>query len=531
MPGSSHVLSSRRVVALTLVLVGLAPPAAAQTVVPRTEDATVPEAGEMRFRISPAFQSWHERFGATGSAEPRPLASFYNGALLARVFPGPDAFVDDLNADADALGFDPLTREQVEPGRLDVREINVDVRTLPLTVEAGLPWGLALDFTVPVVRTETESFFTFDGAGATLAPAAAALASPTAFFTAVSSARSQLQQQIDGGGLSPAERQQAENLLAASGAFVTALEARVGGNGFLPLAGTSPGAQIAAHYQGLADGFQDFGLSLPAFTLPETVDRASVDAFLAGTADGSGLGGAGHGFTVGELEAGVRLRVLDSFRTEGGGVQARTSVGARLRYTAGRAPDESPFSVPGRFLAVPVGDGQRDVELSLYQDLRWGMLAVSVVARYGFQLADRLTARVHPPGLPLALPSVEAELERDLGDYVQARVAPRIALSEYLEVGLEYRLWRKEKDLYTLAEGEGLDEPLASLGTAPLELGTEALRHRLGVSASYGTGLGGPPASDAEVGFVHQVVLEGSGVRTPVSGLTSFYVRVPVGVF
>lgn len=505
-----------------LLLPGLA---GAQERTPRTEDAELPAGGEVRFRFAPVFQAWHTEFGpGPGGSEEVPLLEDWDGPLLEQVYPGPAGLLDDLNRGADSLGFDPLDPAAVSAGELRMRELDEEVRSIPFRVEVGILDRLAVDVMIPLVKTEAEPFVSLDVAGADLAAASAAFETPDLFFGQVADARTLLEARIAGGVLTPEEEQQATELLATSGAFAEALRSRVIGNDLVPAAGSAAGGQMAAHYASLVSGFSAFDLDLPAFSLPEPTASGLLPALGLPS-----LETANRGLLFGEPELGLRLQLLDGFARlpeERGGLEARTTVGVRMRFDV-RDANSTVFIDPEDQLGLPLGDGQRDIELSVYQDLRVAStLLLNVVARYGIQQADELTRRVRSPERPLAPASLEARVERDLGDYRRLRVAPRLLLNPVISVGLEYRYWHKGRDRYT-ALSEGVD-------ATPLETQTEQTLHRFGFGAFYrpdppdeGERAGAVP----ELGFLYQRAVAGSGGETPAAGLVAFHVRVPFRVF
>lgn len=513
-------------VAVALLLLLWPAPFLAQTSVPRSENAGIPAPGEVRVRWFPAFQAWDATFTPKLSGDTRPLASPWRGPLLELLYPGPESFVDDINFDATALGYDSVAAGDVVLGRLDMREVSAEVRTVPLEVEVGVLDRLAVDLTVPLVRTEVESFSSFDPSGATFVPSTAVATAGT-FFTEIQEARDSLKSQIESGSLSADREEEARRLLAASGAFADALSRRLGRPSFVPMGGTPAGTQMLSHYGGLVDGFGSFGLSLPSFSLPAEPADGALSTFVAGPAGADSLESSQRGFSLGEVEVGVRVALLDQFRPDSGedGLRLRTTLGVRARLPLGGA-DGEPFIVPSDLVGIPVGDGQRDVELALYQEARvGGWLRLTAVGRYGIQTPHRVEMRIRPPDRPLALPSTRERVERDLGDYVAVRFSPRLVLDPRLSIGAEYRLWRKGKDAYRV---------IGSAGDAtPLEIGTGATRHRLGLGAVFDlegrleTSSGAAP----QLGFVHQLGILGSGVRTPAAGLTSFWIQVPAGGF
>lgn len=511
--------------ALALLLALAAPlPAAPQQVAPLAEDADLPASGEIRFRAGPYLQAWHEEFGpGPGGGEAVPLARDWSGPVLELVSPGPELLLEGVNDDAGALGFEPLGPDDASLGRLEMREISAEIRTVAVGLEVGLPWGLSADAMVPLVRTEVEPFGTFDPSGATLGSAGRLFESPGDFFDAVSSARSALQARLDAGELTGGDADQARQLLEMSGAFAGALQARVDAAALVPLAGTAAGVQLLEHYQGLRSGFSSFGLSLPELSLSSEADQGLLDAL-----PGDPLAAVQRGFVVGEPEFGLRLQAYDGFRPdpEGSGLQARTAVGVRARLPL-RSGEASPFVRPADLLGVPPGDGQRDLEVSFYQDLRWGeMVTLDAVVRYGVQRADERSVRVRSPDRPLAPSSAERVVEFDPGDYLRLRLAPRLVLNRFLSVGGEYRLWSAGDDRYRVLESGG--------DASALELETARTRHRVGLGAVYRPDPPEPGESggDApELGVLWQTALAGSGGEVPAANLFTFHLRIPIHAF
>lgn len=501
----------------------VAPPAAtAQNVTARTIDAQIPRNGELWLEGEPVFEGWDQRFGPGGKRYP--LASDYRGPVDALLYPGPGIVAEDLDMDATALGYDPVTPGQTSLGSVVMSELNREIRAVPFRIELGVMDRFSLEASVPAVWTKAEPFFAFDSTAATVA-AGGSLPDAFGFFSQLEDASRALQEQIDGGDLSSDQEARARALLQASTAFLDALRGRVVANDLIPLAGTPAGQQMLAYWSGLQGDYGSFGLQAPGLSLPDVATASDLAGYFGGALlDGHVLGATVRSWTAGELEAGIRVGILDGFRSDsaGSGLRLRTTAGVLGRFPVRRS-DALPFYVAGDFLGVPVGDGQRDVELTLYQDVRLGgWLELDARGSYGIQMADRMEIRPHPPDLPFASPTVATQVRRDLGDYVRIRVAPRLTLAEHMYVGLEYRYWHKGADSYRLASGAS--DPVV----ATLQKGTSQTRQRLGVGVTYRPG---GPDSSGEVGFVYQTVVGGSGRLTPASDLTTFHIRVPAKLF
>lgn len=498
-------------------------------------DARIPAHGELWLEITPTLETWSEQFAedspdmTLADGEREPLHADFDGPILDRVFPDPvPELLEGLNADASPLGFQPVDPAGFTVGGLDFGTINVQERRVRLALRFGLLDRLSLEAAAPLSFTEVETSFAFDTAAATVAPAVAALPGAEGFLTELTGSRTELENLLSGGGLSPEEAALAQDLLETSGTFVDALGRRVMENAFLPLAGSAAGGQMSAHYAALAEGFDQLGISVPPLSLQETGSSAALaalftDAPLSATVPGT----TERSWNVGEVEAGLRLGILDTFDDTAATVRLRTSVGGLVRLPL-RQAGVPPFQDPDDFLDRPIGDGQRDLELALYQDLRLGrVLDVNASARFGIQMEDELVLRVHPPDRPFPVAETRTLVRRDLGDYVAIRAAPRLRVNEILSVGGEYGFWRKGSDTYELLAGA---EAVPS--AEPLAVESRERRHRLGVGVFYHPGAGGDGAGSAwQMGFVFQTALSGSGGQTPASQFVLATFRAPMRLF
>lgn len=228
-----------------------------------------------------------------------------------------------------------------------------------------------------------------------------------------------------------------------------------------------------------------------------------------------------RGVTPVEAAAAVEQAPLDR-----PGVRFRTTVGARYRFPLG-SPDEDPYLDPDLFLQQPIGSGQADIELELYQDIAFGQRFLTVAGvTWGLQLEDELVRRVAPPGQPYAYASQKTTVSRDLGDFLEIVISPRVSLTEALSLAVEYTFWDKGDDVYQTSSG-GVD-------ATPLGLETSQTLHLLGIGAYYRTtrlfaaGRAGMPI---DLAFLWQTPISGSGGRTPGLGIVNLSIRVPAQLF
>lgn len=490
----------------------------------------MPDPGVAWLEVTPGFEAWNAEY-APGGTEER-LSAEFEGPLTQRLYPGAAPFLSGLRQDAGALGYDSLPDGEFSLGALGFERLHANRRTVPVTVEAGILERLSARVTVPVTKSQTEAFFSYDSAGVSFAPVSWTVDSPDAFASGWSSARQSLREQVESGGLSAEERERAEALLERSGRFLQAFTRRADADLLFPLAGSRPGTALTSTVDSIVAAFGEYGIQAPGLGLDSVASTAALQSFFTGTMDADSLTGAERGWAVEGVELGARIGLLDSFSppgdTAGGGLELRTTVGGAVRLPVG-SPGRAPFVTPASFLDVPVSAGQTDLEVTLYQDVGLGPIRLHARGRYGRQLSDELQLRVHSPDRPFPVPATAVTVGRDLGDYLELQVAPRFALNQALSLGAEYTYWRKEPDSYALLSGAGAGGPQDA---APLAVETRERRHRLGVGIHY-RALGDSADADSrpvELSFLFQTPVAGSGGETPVSQLTVVRLRVPLGV-
>lgn len=529
------------------------------------QDAELPRSGEVWIELFPALLDWSDRYAVGGDRVP--LRTDFEGPILSRIFPPiEDQILADLNAGAEALGYDPLGSEEVSVGALDFGTVHAQALGALASMRVGVLDRIAVEVGLPIASTRVEPLFAWDTAAATVARAGVALPDADGFLVELDDARAALQARVDTGELTPEQQAQAIALLDDSGVFLGALQTRVDEDGFLPLAATGAGGQMVGRLDALAEGFSAFDLVLPTLDLRQSPGVADLQGFFTGEPLNGRLPGTSEqSFDAGEMEAGILVGVLDGSDDPDARLRLRTTVGAKVRIPT-RNADAPPFADRSDPFRLPIGDGQQDLELALYQDVWLGSrFRLGAAGRVGIQQPDDLRVRVHPPDRPFATPAAEAIVRRDLGDYFQLRLSPQYQMNDVLALGAEYGLWRKGADAFRLLE----DVPgVADAG--PLEEGTRQERHRLGFGVFYRPGQGRRgregPAEEAEaegaaagaeagrgtedgtgttgddrtvsegdappwrIGLVLTWAVSGSG-RTPASRLLMFTIRFPFRPF
>lgn len=471
-----------------------------------------------------------------------PLYKHFDGPIADRLYPGPLPYIAELNEDADALGFDPIQPGDFSLGELDFSDMTSQMRRLDVGFELGLLDRFAIGGRAPFVLTDTEVAFAFDSVGATVTSAAVAFTEST-FLADMEGAIGELGALIADGSLMGPQLAEAMALLEDADAFLAALETRVTQGSFVPTAPSLAGMQMIGRVDAFAGAFDQFGISLPELTLPATGSAVTLPGIFENAPVSAMFPGPSRqGLLLGDAEVSLRVRLIDQITRrepvpgtreiapdsamarpgagEGeaavadpapgdsarapvgeaapadsvpgvgeragadgagrGGIRLRTAVGGLLRIPTGTA-GFPPLGDPADFFDVPIGDGQMDVEVSLYQDIQLaGWILIRSVAKYGIQMADELPMRIHPPDRPYAFESTRAVVRRDPGDYLAVAVRPALRVGSAIWVGLEYGYWRLEATSFSLRD------PLPDIEDAsPLERETAQERHMLGLGFAY----------------------------------------------
>lgn len=513
-------------------------PTSAQAPVGALDDAIVVPRGVLRMELGGSWRSWRDRYDS--AADGRPLGD--------RVSLG-DAFSSDTyGADQHAallapqLALRELTGNDAISTNLGAVQTRAEAfvgRTV-FRVQLGLGARMALLASVPYVQTRMSLATDVDATGANVGlnpglTSSDALARNAEFTDAARTAANTMLALVAVCTESPASPEcgpvnsdpTAAALLAQEADEVASLLALLYGSSdaagleFVPLAGGDVHQAVGTRVQQIANGLVGYGITglspdaRPIGAAPITTGQLALsDASVTGQVER---------FGIGDVEVGAKLLLVDTFgglpgASRPAGVAVRLAVGGVFRY--GR---ESADSV-GNPLDIGIGDGQNDAEGRAWLDIGLGpRVAISAMARYGVQLADDTEAM-----LPGTLPGV---VERDLGDYLEIEVSPRIALSRNLAIAGVWRTRQKDVDVYSgtlqLEDGSPIDAAL-------LGAGTETREQRVGGGIafstldSYGQRLTRLPI---DVSYIYTRTVSGSGRLTAHSAEHRIMGRVYLRIF
>ena len=527
-------------------------------------DARLPRQGKLWLTIAPTLLNWSEQFAFDSSAgiadgEREPLAAHFDGPLARRMFPAPFALIQELNDDAEALGFEPVTEDDFSFGGLDFSAMRAQVRRLGLGVEVGVLDWVSVGVRAPFTLTDMTVGFAFDST-ATVTGNGAAFESGAPFLRDARSALDDLGALIRGGSLTGTALEEAIALRSATQNFVNTLGQRAAAGALIPTASSAAGTQMAQRFADFAAAFDALGLTLPELSLPEfaTEDDFNMLFLSQGLADRLPRDTRNE-LDLGEVEVSVRVNLIDGITrrrpipgpgaeadagSDAGsgpgadperGIRFRTSVGGLARLPI-RNRNLTIFGDPSNSADIPIGDGQTDIELALYQDIAFGSLfMIRASARYGMQRPDEAVIRFTPPDRPYGQEDLVALMRRDLGDYVAVLVRPSLRFNSALSVGIEYDYFRLPAPTYEFVGPiEGLDPNTVAAEGAQT-------RHRLGVGflidISEAGGVeelhqGARPVRGAyQFGISLRRAISGSGGRTPASFRYAAELRFPISIF
>jgi hypothetical protein len=491
--------------------------ARSQRVLGSIEDATVVPRGSIRVSTGVSFSRAEERFasghpGGVARGNKEPFGSSYSFDTLGTIA------VERLAPLTQPLrSLSGQTALNLSLGALDVA-MNRDVRTIPMSIDAGLTSRLTVGVLVPY-------HFVYNTVGVIPGAGGNVGMNPASTFTAARTTNGAVVSQIvgasnrlralltscaadpSGAGCGPinANRQQAALLVAQSDVAAADIVTVYGdatrvGSPFAPIVGSALEQAIFARLNGFNASYQMF-LGLPvdsvliaarpvgATRLTQTdVNTIVTDSAVGIIAQPLANLESGH---LGDIEVSAKLLLFDSFQgstsrrlAPSSGVKARLSVGAAYRFATGAR------AAPDNFVDLGTGDGIADLEARGYLDVILGnRFWFSSVVRYGMPRTDTATARIADTtafSLPAAYRQQNATLAR--GTYLEAEWAPRLVLNDFFALAGYYRYRRTERDEYTgTFPVNDLTGAARTLDAASLGAFTDTQEHRAGIALSYST--------------------------------------------
>lgn len=432
-------------------------------------DHTLVPTGRLRLQASPVFESWDTRFGrGPGGAEEEPLGQDLTDSTTLSLFPGIPSLAAAIE-DASDTPLDPTLGAASGLIRQDVTRIEFGAHlglTEWLTVGAVVPWTRT--------RTTVDVAFAPDSANVNLGlnPLYASPSSVEAFLSstgAAGAASAGYAATQCASGPSPTCTS-AQDLAARMSAFDGAVVQAYAASSLFPLAGTAVGdalLQSAAQLDAdlVAAGLP--GLAPVALSTNPLLDEGDLAGLAVNSAAGFGyafpLATRRSLWSVGDVEASARFRVLDNLTSSGPG-WTPPGLGYRLTGTVlMRLPTGTP---PAADIALDLGTGDRqlDVEGGFTAMLRFGpSVGLAAGALFGVQGSSTVTRRVAPQEQVLVPLANRTQLTWRPGSYVWGTVAPSLHLAPSITLAGEYRFFHKRRDEYELATPSAVDPMVLAL--------------------------------------------------------------------
>jgi hypothetical protein len=516
----------------------------AQRVLGGPADAVTIPRGVLRIGIGGEHTAFRDRW------RDGRLETLGGGFSFPALGPAQLAVLGPVEGEIRALGL-PDFAASLGATTLDLRQ---RMFVTPFSLELGVTEWLTLGVVAPLVRVRSEARSAIDGATATLGPNPYFLGSgvPGANFTTISrfrDASASLSARRDGCIANPAsapecptilaEAAAVDALIAGSAAFAGGLERTYGAQGapapspYVPLAGSAAETALLGRVNSMRDAFTRYGVGdiTPETTLPlgaqVPLTVGDLAALVRDSTGGWGARTLRHSarINIGDVDVGLKVKLIDSFGGKSSGATGerlsadrfgiRQSLSLTYRIGSGIR------GAPGDFLDLGTGTGEDAVGVRSYTDIVvndrfWSTIVVGFAQAQGEPAIIRVPS-VAGDQLLESWREVLAPVKR--GAVLQAEVAPRYHLGDFVSVG-GYWGWRKRQaDTYTVPSVAVAAPPAAgvvALDSIGMSDAFASDEHRAGLSLTFSTLAAreaGRVRGRFEITFSHQQsVSSGTGI-------------------
>ena len=474
-------------------------------------DALLP-VGQLRVEINSLFHFADERFGRRmegGSLieENEPLGfDFADTAVGTRLFPT----LEDLEADLTTAAGTAISPVVLGRARAVLTK---DAVWLPIRLDVGVFDWLTVGTTVPFSRRRGEFATSIQTDGANVGTTPTDAGDFTGALSAANVDLTVLTTTLCATDPSSPACAQATSLLAEGEGFNQALLDGYG-RGVFPLTGSATGIALQTRVTALLNAYQAVGV----LTFPSSIPLATevlTEVTYLDLVTNPAFGVAGDSldtwrspWELGDVEVHAYARLWRTgqetpLNEPEPTVRVEIGAGALFRIGSGRTDS------PRNFIDTGSGDGQNDIELSVFGTLRAGSrLAIVGDFRYGIQQPVQVLRRITAPDRIFAPVSAQQVVRWNPGDYMQLHVSPRVHLTEEIALAFDLRYFSKKAHRYSSAgAGAGLDPGVLELETSEKSVG-------IGGGVVFSTvqsGRGRP----VEARFLVQQAISGSGGATP----------------
>ena len=449
-------------------------------------DGVLSPAGRLSIEVLPSFQMWDHRFGVHDEGGRSVTGSEPLGFDLEHE---PILPIRDLEQSLRAALADPSLALVLGSARALVSRERTRVS---FDLALGVFDWLTIGADVPLVKARTEiafDFRTLQGANLGTNPRLLGDGRVTTFLGALDASRSALQahvsQQCPGG----TECGELTDLLDRYATFAGGLATAYADSPVFLTGGSAGGIALE---QRLASFRTEVDQRAPGVAMPGAaplanapLNRSSLTQLLTNPAAGflliNPLNTSAGLWRLGDIGVSASFRLLESTPRDSAGAPApfQYQVGGRALVRLPTGLVDNP-DVP---LDLGTGDGQMDLEVSGFMDLRWKRTGLRGEARYGVQRPTDLVRRVAPPEVIMAPFATRTLVRWTPGDYTEIELAPRWHMTDEFAVGALYRRASREQDSYRLLTPAA--SPSAS--ASDLERETKETLHELGLGLAFST--------------------------------------------
>ena len=474
--------SSAGLTALLMVLVWIPGHAAHGQIA----DGALSPAGRLRVEILPSFQMWNHRFGVHEEGGQSVTGSEPLGFDLEQE---PLLQIRDLEQSLQSALADPSLALVLGSARALVSR---ERKRVSFGVALGIFDWLTLGADVPLVKARTEiafDFRTLPEANLGTNPRMLGGGQVSSFLGALDASRLALQARVGQECPGGTECSELTDLLDRYATFADDLATAYTGSPVFLTGGSAGGIALE---QRLASFRTEVDLRAPGVAMPGAaplanvpLDQASLLQLLSNPAAGfllvNPLDTDPGLWRLGDIGVSASFRLLESAPLDSAGTPTpfQYQVGGRALVRLPTGLVDNP-DVP---LDLGSGDGQMDLEVSGFMDLRWKRTGLSSEIRYGVQRPTDLVRRVAPPEVVMAPFATRTMVRWTPGDYMELQLAPRWHMTDEFAVGALYRRASRDQDSYLLLTPAA--SPSAS--AADLELETKETLHELGLGLTFST--------------------------------------------
>jgi hypothetical protein len=440
-------------------------------------DAQLPRRGELQVGLAGQSITVDHRFTPDGTLQP--LTEMFTAEPDLQLVVPLDSLDLTLTDLFPTLGLADPEASTLGPLQYDVL---FERTRIPISISFAPTRWLAVFTVVPIVKGVAQRGEQIDTLVTNSGSQASAFdGNPDAFFAGLGAGIAALESVVAADTLPPDLQAEAQALLADARAIETGL-LDLNALSYMPTNSGSNGTALVGFYETVRGGFEGFELALPALALAHPIDAEAAKLLTSGPEFGiEAPEPRSSGVKLGDIEAGISLQPLNTFRRRPDGSRPTFSLRARFdalwRFATGTPP------LAQHLFDVGTGDGQSDMELRGTFDVGFGSrFWLSVFAGYNIQMEGEVERLVTSRELPIQPGAYTALLTWDPGDVLTLAAVPRFNFTRNITFSFLYLHVHRGADIVRPLDPVPGD---AAFVPADLEEGTEYTARSMGFAARF----------------------------------------------